>query len=70
MYIDEAIMEMEANEFSTGTYVGLDGFLDGGTDNVGETRAGLIVIGFGELSKRGAEEKGKKEKGGNGRGHG
>lgn len=50
-------MEMEANEFSTGTYVGLDGFLDGGTDNVGEARAGLIVIGLGELSERGAEEK-------------
>lgn len=50
MYIDEAVMKMEADEFSTGTDVGFDSSFDGGTDNVGEARAGLIVKGLGELS--------------------
>ena len=57
LYIDEAIVEMETNKFSTRTDVAFDGFLDGGAHNVGQTRAGLIVKGFGELSERAADEK-------------
>lgn len=49
-YIDEAIMKMEADEFSAGADVGIDGFLDGGADNVGEIWACFVVKVVGELS--------------------
>lgn len=61
-YLDEAVMKMEADEFGPGTDVGFDSSLDLTADNVGETRASLVVEVLGELGKRGSKEKTQKEK--------
>ena len=54
-YLDEAVMEMEADELSPGTDVGFNSPLDLLADNVRETRTSLVVEGLGELGIRGSK---------------
>lgn len=61
-YLDKAIVEMESDEFGTGSDVGFDCSFDLAADNVGETRASLVVEGFSELGKRASKQNTHKEK--------